>query len=581
MDIRSVLCKILLMVISRSFSTNWCIDSSAVPAFSNGLYSFWYCPWEDLPISQSPGPGSVLDSTKVDLTTVQPYTIGGQSRAQLEERLTVYVQDTLNNIETIRDFCDQEQKWTSERKTELEKMRDINKNQQEEKLGDVLKDTLEGLKKLEPFLEAVEKLTVTSSHVFSKQIFLLCGESPERVQSVIRAARIDARLLIHFKRDVKTFFQPRLDNVNVLIFKLRNYVLETEQLCSRMRSSLLRGDIYKCKTGQKLVELILNASENDKNQMLNRLNQLSEIRMNEHTRLAFLFQEKNAQKFIKVFSERCSRMWQLLTDLEETAVHLDRMKKGASISTVAGSSVGIVGGVLSILGIVLVPITAGASLGLTVAGASLGGISAVDALVTDRAEMAVNSQEEHKALSYMESYMDDVIQIEYCLTEAVNSEGPLVKPSSVDAHKITHLTEEAFRGFAGVVDGVAAIPLYKNEKKIQAALVELQRAHDIPEVTVYLSRTEQLAKAKKLKIANIARRATAALNFIFIFMDGYFLVNESISLAKGSETKVSKIIRSRAALWRSELEAWEKMYNSLCIGIKTINETQDALKKQN
>lgn len=156
-------------------------------------------------------------------------------RAQLEERLTEYVQDTLIYIETVRDFCDQEQKWTSERKTELEKMRDINENQQEEKLGDVLKHTLEGLKKLEPFLEAVEKLTVTSSHVFSKQIFLLCGESPERLQSVISDARIDARLLILFRRDAETFFQPRLDNVNILVFQLDNYVLKTEQLCSRVR----------------------------------------------------------------------------------------------------------------------------------------------------------------------------------------------------------------------------------------------------------------------------------------------------------------------------------------------------------
>ncbi len=113
-------------------------------------------------------------------------------------------------------------------------MSDINENQQEKDLGAVLKDTLKGLKKLEPFLEAVEKLTMTSSHVFSKRIFLLRGESPERVQSVISDARIDARLLILFNRDAETFFQPLLDNVNILIFQLNNYVLNTVQLCSRM-----------------------------------------------------------------------------------------------------------------------------------------------------------------------------------------------------------------------------------------------------------------------------------------------------------------------------------------------------------
>ncbi|XP_016110448.1 uncharacterized protein [Sinocyclocheilus grahami] len=228
-------------------------------------------------------------------------------RAQLQERLTAYVEDTLDYIETVRDFCDQEQRWTSERKAELEKMRDISENQQEEKLHAVLADTLEGLEKLEPFLDAVEKLTVTSSHVFSGQIFLLRGKSPERVQSVIADARIDAPVLVHFKRNAETFFRPLLHNVNVLVFQLDSYVLKTEQICMRMKQ--------KFKMGRPSVQLVPNLSEDTMNQMLDRLSQLSEIRMNQHTRLAFLFQE-NAQKFIDVFSERRSRMWQFLSDLQ-------------------------------------------------------------------------------------------------------------------------------------------------------------------------------------------------------------------------------------------------------------------------
>ncbi|KAL0149980.1 hypothetical protein M9458_054639, partial [Cirrhinus mrigala] len=114
-------------------------------------------------------------------------------------------------------------------------MRDINENQQEGNLGAVLADTLTGLEKLEPFLDAVEKLTMTSHHVFSGEIFLLWGKSPESVQSVITDARIDAPVLIHFKRNAKTFFQPLLHNVNILEFQLNNYVLLTEKLCKRIR----------------------------------------------------------------------------------------------------------------------------------------------------------------------------------------------------------------------------------------------------------------------------------------------------------------------------------------------------------
>ncbi|XP_050958883.1 uncharacterized protein LOC127160265 [Labeo rohita] len=475
MDIRSVLCKILLMVISTSFSTTWCINS----------------------------------------------------RTQLEERLTAYVKDTLKYIETAKDFCDQNQKWTSERKAELDKMRDINENQQEGNLGAVITDTLKGLEKLEPFLDAVEKLTVTSQHVFRGQIFLLWGKSPEIVQLVITNANTDAPVLILFKRNAKTFFQPLLNNVNVLIFQLNNYVLKTKQLCSRMRRSLdLSGKIYKRETGQPSVKLILRASENDMNQMLDHLKQLREIRMDEHTRLAYLFQE-DAQKFTDVFGERRSRMWQLLSDLEDTAVHLDRMKKGASISTVVGSSVGIIGGVLSVLGVVLIPVTAGTSLGLTVAGAGLGGISGVNALVTDSTEMAVNSHHEHKAQSYLKSFKDDMIKIEDCLNELVNSERPLVQPSGVDAAKIVRLTGEVIRGGVNVLGIAETIPLYKSTKALRVAMRELNMARNIPQVATYLSRTEQVAKSKMMTTLRVTGRITGIINFLFIGLDGYSIYEAS------------------------------------------------------
>ncbi|KAF4096214.1 hypothetical protein G5714_022183 [Onychostoma macrolepis] len=455
-------------------------------------------------------------------------------RAQLEDRLTAYVKDTLEYIETIRDFCDQEQKWTSERKAELEKMRDISENQEQKELDAVLKDTLEGLKKLEPFLDAVEKLAVTSSHVFSGQIFLLWGESPERVQSVITDARTDAPLLIHFKRDAETFFRPLLDNVNILIFQLNNYVLETEQLCRRVRR-----------------------------------------KRNEHTRLAFLFQE-NAQKFIDVFSERRSRMWLFLSDLEETAVKLDSMKFRGSIFTVTSSLVGILGGVLSITGIILAPFTAGASLAFTVAGAVGGGISAASTVATEITETAINSHHERNAQSYLKSYKDDMIKIEDCLKEAANSERPLVQPSADYAPIVLHGAGEVLKEAANVVDAVAGHKSEKvgltNVKLSEITTEELNTARGTS--VVRLSKTGSV-----FKLANISKVVSGITNVFFIGLDGYFIVKESISLHNGSKSEVSKLIRSRAALWKSELEAWEKIHDSLCIGIETINESQDTLEK--
>uniref|UniRef100_A0A673M9F7 Uncharacterized protein n=1 Tax=Sinocyclocheilus rhinocerous TaxID=307959 RepID=A0A673M9F7_9TELE len=510
------------------------------------------------------------------------------SRAQLEERLTEYVKDTLSYIETVRVFCDQEPTWTSERKDEREKLRDISENQQEEeeekkeKLSAVLKDTLEGLKKLEPFLDAVEKLAATSSHVFNEQIFLLQGKSPESVQSVIADARIDAPLLIHFKRNAESFFQPLLQNVNILVFQLNILYICFSFKFEMKNDNNYTEILYRYKMGQPSVELILNASENAMNQMLDHLNQLCEIRMNQHTRLAFLFQD-DAQKFIDVFGERRSKMWQFLSHLEQTAVKLDLMKKGASISTVAGSSVGIVGGVLSLIGIFLAPFTVGASLFVTLAGAGLGGISALDSIVTGITETKVNQHQEHNAQSYLNSYKDDMIKIEDCLKEAANSEGPLVKPTAVDAKTILTNTGEGLKEFLNVADAAAAIRVYKSEKVTAAAteitMQDLNTASDVPQVATFLSRTRLLANVKTLRIVKVVRGISGLVNLFFIGLDGYFIAEEIKSLAKGSESEVSKLMRSRAALWKSELEAWEKMHDSLSIGIKTISESKHTLEK--
>ncbi|KAK0141511.1 hypothetical protein N1851_021343 [Merluccius polli] len=57
--------------------------------------------------------------------------------------------------------------------------------------------------------------------------------------------------------------------------------------------------------------------------------------------------------------------------MEASAIQLDRMKFGSKISSVAGGSVGAIGGVLTIISLALAPVTAGVSLGLTMTGLGL------------------------------------------------------------------------------------------------------------------------------------------------------------------------------------------------------------------
>lgn len=180
-------------------------------------------------------------------------------REKLLKQLGEYVLETLDYIKTVKEFCVQKPNWTKQRKIEIDKMRDIkakaeHKNQTwgeyiwssltqassaselEEELGQVLKDTLAGLEKLQHFLDAVEKLAVTSLSIFEdkNESFLPHLVSSLSVRSVIFAAISVSPLLIYFKRDAGAFFLPSLSNVEVLIFQLDKYISVTEQIWEKM-----------------------------------------------------------------------------------------------------------------------------------------------------------------------------------------------------------------------------------------------------------------------------------------------------------------------------------------------------------
>lgn len=108
----------------------------------------------------------------------------------------------------------------------------------EKELGALLEGTLGGLKELDSFLDAVEKLAVTSLHVFVEEDEdpdLPQGTSLDLISLVIRAAQQSCPHLLHFKRDDDVFFLPRLQNVEALLYQLDRYIKTTEIVCETMK----------------------------------------------------------------------------------------------------------------------------------------------------------------------------------------------------------------------------------------------------------------------------------------------------------------------------------------------------------
>ena len=190
-----------------------------------------------------------------------------------------YTTDTLTYFDTVKGFCQRISSWMDAREAELVHMKDIkdradkinlsfshvtqsqtkgkalkeyfknkvtsadsSRAKLQKELADVLKFTLGGLKKLDHFLEAVEKLAVTSLHVFMQEnqvLHLPKGISLGHVQVVIIAVRLICPLLLEFKRDASVFFLPKLQNVEVLTYQLAKYTETTRIICDKFEKRYL------------------------------------------------------------------------------------------------------------------------------------------------------------------------------------------------------------------------------------------------------------------------------------------------------------------------------------------------------
>ncbi|XP_065821265.1 uncharacterized protein [Labrus bergylta] len=511
------------------------------------------------------------------------------SRKQLQKALLRYTADTLIHIHTVRGFCERAPKWMLGRESELNMMRNINISQvtaksREEELAAVLKDTLMELETLHCFLDAVEKLAVTSLHVFveGRQVVLHLPEGVglDHVQVVIAAARLVCPLLVEFKRDARVFFQPKLQNVELLAYQLDKYIQTTQRICGLLEKSTFSDfDLNMIK--KSAVDLDLDLSEDDMERMLYHINQLDDIRMNQHFSLVYLFHDCSG--FLDKFRDCQPRLLQSLDGLEEIAVQLDSMNKGAKISSVVGSSVGAVGGVLSIIGLALIPVTAGLSLGFTMSGMGLSITSGVNGLVTTATELGVNNTQRKKATEVFKGFMKDLQSLQDCLKKVSDQTVARMEASQIDVAlgvcKVLIKGGVIARRVHALVNAGQAFKMLKNEELVvSAGKVLAEEGQALGKVAADIPDIGQTAIKGPLALTKSARVGLIGLNAFFIGMDVFYICKDSISLSKGSETEASQFIRARAALWRSEVDAWQKIYDSLIEGLQKSEKNKAILE---
>ena len=86
-----------------------------------------------------------------------------------------------------------------------------------------------------------------------------------------------------------------------------------------------------------------------------------------------------------------------INEIQELAEDIDKHHRNISIAQLPTSAVGVTGGVLTITGLALIPVTFGASLGLTISGTVLGAGAAVTGITTSVTDIGIQVDRLKKA----------------------------------------------------------------------------------------------------------------------------------------------------------------------------------------
>uniref|UniRef100_A0A8C5QI44 Apolipoprotein L3 n=1 Tax=Leptobrachium leishanense TaxID=445787 RepID=A0A8C5QI44_9ANUR len=227
---------------------------------------------------------------------------------------------------------------------------------------------------------------------------------------------------------------------------------------------------------------------------------------------------ESVDDFKKTQRDFIKRGGECVKQMRGIASALDKFHKGSIIASVAGSSFGIAGGILTIVGLCLTPVTFGASLIVTGVGigvATAGGLTGAAASVADRVNIqrkCKKVEEFIKELNNMKQKMQDLLgTIDLLINEMIDLLG-----LNADIARV---------GTRGAYTAV-----------------EIARLVQVVRISASAARGAQIAA----RGAQAAAAVSGVLAALFIVVDIGFVVKGAMELSKGAKCEEAAKIREIA-----------------------------------
>ncbi|XP_044535062.1 myosin-9 [Gracilinanus agilis] len=251
------------------------------------------------------------------------------------------------------------------------------------------------------------------------------------------------------------------------------------------------------------------------------------------------------------FAKMKKELEECIQKLYAMADEVDKTHKNCTIAKVVSNSTGIVSGVLSILGIVLIPVTLGGSLGLTIAGMSLGSASGITNLVSSGIDHIKGARIKKRVKHMMAASKVKLPQEQQSMMdrrEEREAVGKIVEKGVSECGnliiKIKKNIMPLAKARSGIISGTEGIGVSGSTSIKAGNAVKNTLGGTVVGMT------------KGIKVFGIVTGSVG------ILMDTYFLIKESRHLLKGSKAKTANELRQAAQRLKESLEKLCKQHEA-------------------
>ncbi|XP_045704372.1 myosin-9-like [Phyllostomus hastatus] len=245
-------------------------------------------------------------------------------------------------------------------------------------------------------------------------------------------------------------------------------------------------------------------------------------------------EQRHREMFMKQFTWVKQDLKWRIAHLHALADTVDRMHRGCTISNMVASSTSAVSGTLTIVGLSLGPMTAGASLVLAATG--LGAIATVTSVSASIAERVGN--------------------------KSAKAEACRLVSDAIDNEVVMQVLSEIVPGIASLAKGI--LSLYKIVKNVRASnvakakpLIEAEVRFLVTTVKISMRNNRELKEAFGISAQEVAKGAwifALATAGVFLLEDAISLVKETKHLNEGSKSESAAELRQQAQELEGKLE---------------------------